>query len=267
MTILQPLLFGIVEGLTEFIPVSSTAHLLLLQHTLGIGSSEAMFAYLVLVQMGAIGALLIYFWRELWALARAFLARPYSTPGNRLAWLILVATIPALVAGAILHEAAQALFAEPLLEATIRLFTAAALLGLGEFLGKKSRDISEMTLVDSTTIGLFQVLAVFPGASRSGASIAGGLLRNLDRPAATRFAFLMSAPIMLAAGVYEAIGVWGSGLSGSLLAGLPLGLLVSGIVGWFSIRWLIQFVAGHSLYIFAIYCTAMGVVCLLLRAG
>ena len=264
MTILHSILFGVIEGLTEFIPVSSTAHMLLAQYVLGLAPTESMFAYLVLIQLGAIAALLIYFWKDFWELIKAFLAPPFSSVTNRLAWFIVIATVPALLAGVLLRDAVEGLFGNPLLEAGIRLLTAAAVLSGAEKLGQRSRQLESMTWLDAAIIGLFQVLAVFPGASRSGASIGGGMLRNLDRPSATRFAFLISAPVMLAAGIYEALGAIRSGLIGELLPVLPLGLLVSAVVGWLSIRWLINYVSGHRLYAFAVYCGAAGLLCLLL---
>lgn len=264
MTVFHSILFGLIEGLTEFIPVSSTAHMLLTQYLLGVPATESMFTYLVLIQLGAIAALLLYFWRDFWELIRAFFARPFSTPSNRMAWFILIATIPALLAGALLRDAVEGLFSNPLLEAGIRFLTAAAVLSLAERFGLRSRELGAMTWFDAAIIGLFQVLAVFPGASRSGASIGGGMLRHLDRPSATRFAFLISAPVMLAAGIYESLGAVRSGAIGELLPVLPLGLLVAGVVGWLSIRWLINYVGGHRLYAFAAYCCVAGLVCLFL---
>jgi undecaprenyl-diphosphatase len=264
MTILHSILFGVIEGLTEFIPVSSTAHMLLTQHLLGVPPTESMFTYLVLIQLGAIAALLIYFWRDFWELIRAFFAPPFTSAPNRLAWFIVIATIPALVAGVLLRDVVEGLFGNPLLEAGIRFLTAAAVLSLAERFGRRSRQLDSVTWLDATIIGLFQVLAVFPGASRSGASIGGGMLRGLDRPSATHFAFLISAPVMLAAGVYESLGAVRSGVMGELLPVLPFGLLVSGAVGWLSIRWLINYVSGHRLYAFAVYCCAAGLLCLLL---
>jgi undecaprenyl-diphosphatase len=264
MTILQSILFGVIEGLTEFIPVSSTAHMLLTQYVLGVPPTESMFSYLVLIQLGAIAALLIYFWRDFWALIRAFFAPPFRSALNSLAWFIVIATIPALLAGALLRDAVAGLFGNPLLEAGIRFLTAAAVLSFAERFGRRSRQLDSMTWPDAAIIGLFQVLAVFPGASRSGASIGGGMLRGLDRPSATRFAFLISAPVMVAAGVYEALGAIRSGVIGELLPVLPLGLLISGAVGWLSIRWLINYVSGHRLYAFAVYCCVAGLLCLLL---
>ena len=120
MSVVQALLLGIIQGLTEFIPVSSTAHLLIGQRLLGLGAGEAVFAFLVLVQMGTLLALVVYFWKDLWALVRAFPARPFSTPLNRQAWFILIATLPALLAGLLLRPLVQALFRAPLIEAAIR---------------------------------------------------------------------------------------------------------------------------------------------------
>lgn len=265
MSILQSLLFGVVEGVTEFVPISSTAHLLLLQHLLAIPASEDMFSYLVIVQLGAIGALLAYFRRDFGTLISSFFAPPFSSSANRQAWFVLFASIPALMAGVLLKDVVERYFGDPLLEAATRFFTAAAVLAIAERLGRRDRQLPAMTWLDSVVVGLFQVLAVFPGASRSGAAIGGGMLRNFDRPAATYFAFLMSAPVMLAAGAYETLGVLQRGALGNLLPVLPWGLLAAAVSGWFSIRWLIGFVGHHKLYGFAGYCGALGIVCLALR--
>jgi undecaprenyl-diphosphatase len=265
MTLFQSILFGLVEGLTEFIPVSSTAHMLLVQRLLQIPATDSMFAYLVLVQLGAIAALLLYFWRDFVGLIRAFFAPPFSTHLNRMAWLIVLATLPALLAGALLRDVVRVLFADPLQEAAIRFFTAAVLLGLAEWLGRQNRDLESARWLDALIIGLFQVLSVFPGASRSGAAIAGGLFRDLDRASATRFAFWLSAPIMLAAGGYESLGAVRSGAMAALGLALPVGLLVAAVVGWLSIRWLLNYVARHRLYAFSAYCAVAGLLCLVLQ--
>ena len=239
--------------------------MLVTQRLLGLPSTDSMFAYIVLIQLGAIGALLIYFWRDFWALLRALRSPPFSTAPNRMAWFMIIATVPALLAGALLRESVQVLFADPLNEAAIRFFTAAAILTVAESLGRRSRSLESMTWLDALIIGFFQVLAVFPGASRSGAAIGGGMLRDLDRASATRFAFFMSAPIMLAAGVYESIGVVSHGGMGILLPALVVGTLIAGAVSWLSIRWLIQYVGRHRLYAFAAYCALLGVFCVVLN--
>jgi undecaprenyl-diphosphatase len=266
MTILQSLIFGLVEGLTEFVPISSTAHMLFLQRLLGIPASDDMFSFLVIIQLGAIAALLVYFRKEFWALIASLVVRPFSTAQNRQAWFVVLATIPALLAGFLLKDLVMGLFADPLTEAATRFLTAAAILTLAERLGKQDRPLASMAWLDAIIIGAFQVLAVFPGSSRSGAAISGGMLRNLDRSAATRFAFLMSAPVMLAAGAYETLGLFQRGGLGNLLPVLPWGLLVAAVSGWFSIGWLIGFVGRHRLYSFAAYCAILAAVCIAVRS-
>jgi undecaprenyl-diphosphatase len=266
MSVLQSILFGLVEGFTEFVPVSSTAHMLLLQRVLAIQASPDMFSYLVIVQLGAIGALLVYFRKDFWLLTKSLFARPFSSTTNRLAWFVVLATIPALLAGYLLRDVVEGLFGDPLTEAAIRLLTAAALLGAAEWLGRRDRSLDSMTWLDAIVIGAFQVIAVFPGASRSGAAIGGAMLRHFDRGAATRFAFLMSAPVMLAAGAYEALGVLQRGALGALLPVMPWGLLAAAVSGWVSIRWLIGFVSQHRLYAFAGYCATLGIICLVARS-
>jgi undecaprenyl-diphosphatase len=264
MTLIQSLLFGLLEGLTEFIPVSSTGHMLFLQRILGIPAGNSVFAYLVLIQLGPLAALLAYFWRDLWSLVRAFVAKPFATQENRLGWYILIGTIPALLAGVLLKDVVQTLFRNPLSEAAIRFFSAAVLLLLAEWLGKRTRSIESMTWIDALLVGFFQVLAVFPGASRSGATISAGMLRQFNRPAATRFAFLLSAPVMLAAGLYESLAILRLGNFSALLPALGLGLVVASITGWLSIRWLLRYVSSHSLYAFAAYCGVLGALSLVL---
>ena len=182
-----------------------------------------------------------------------------------MAWFIIIATIPALLAGVLLKDVVQGLFQNPLFEASIRFFAAAILLFLAEWFGRRARNLDSMTWLDALIVGLFQVFAVFPGSSRSGSSISGGMLRNLDRPSATRFAFLMSAPVMLAAGGYESLGVFKMHGLSAFLPPLVVGFIVAGIVGWLSIRWLINYVSKNSLYVFAVYCAIIGVVALILQ--
>ena len=263
MTLLQSFLLGIVQGLTEFIPVSSTAHLLIAQKLLGIPANDAVFSFLILVQWGTLVSLFIYFRDDLWQIAKALFKNPLTADPDsptRLAWYLLIATLPALLIGYLLKDALETLFATPLLAASIRLFAAALLLALAEHYGRRVRDIGQMTWLDSLIIGLFQVFAVFPGASRSGSTIAGGMLRGFTRKAAARFAFLMSIPVMLAAGAYESLDLLHmSGLS-DFLPVLLLGFLTAALVGWIAIRWLMNYLSQHSLYSFALYCAALGTI-------
>ncbi len=265
MTFFHSLLLGIIQGLTEFIPVSSTAHLLIAQYLLGLPADDFAFAFSVLVQLGTLLALIIYFWRDWLALIKAFSARPFSTPENRLAWYIIIASIPALLAGLLLKDVVAALFRTPLVEACIRLFSAAILLAVAEYVGRRQRSLEQMTWLDALIVGLFQILSVFPGASRSGSTISGAMLRGFDRPAAARFAFLISVPVMLAAGGYETLGIMKLPGLPAFLPGLAVGFVAAAIVGWFSIKWLLNYLNRHSLYVFAAYCAVVGVLALVLQ--
>lgn len=265
MNIIHAFLLGIIEGLTEFIPVSSTAHMLIVQKLLNIPAGDAMFAFLILVQIGPLVALILYFWKDLLALIKAFFAKPFSTEENKLVWYIIIATVPALLAGILLKHVVEGLFKTPLFEASIRLLTAAVLLTLAEYFGKRARNLESMTWLDALIVGLFQILAVFPGASRSGSTISGGMLRGFDRPAAARFAFLMAIPVMLAASGYESLDVLKMQNLSSFLLPLAVGFIIAAIVGWLSIKWLLNYLNKNSLYVFAGYCAVVGVIVFFLK--
>jgi undecaprenyl-diphosphatase len=262
MTVFQSFFLGVLQGLTEFIPVSSTAHMLIGQKILGIPSSDAMFSFLVLVQLGTIVSLIVYFWKDLWELVKAFFGKPFSTPKNRLAWYIIIATLPALIFGYILKSIVENLFTTPLLEAGIRLLITAIVLSLAEWMGRRKRAIEKMNWLDALFIGIAQVLAVFPGASRSGTTISAGMACGLDRPSAARFAFLMSVPVMLAAGGFQSLELLKMSGLGSFLPLLVVGFIAAGIVGWLAIRWFLGYLNKHSLYIFAGYCAVIGLIVL-----
>jgi undecaprenyl-diphosphatase len=274
MNFFHAILLGIVQGLTEFIPVSSTAHLLITQNLLGIPADGAMFSFLVIVQLGTLVSLFAFYWNDLLSIARStfqafptMFTKPHNkwnlTPDTWLGIYIVVATIPALIAGYLLRDTVETLFRQPILQASIRLFTAATLLTLAEWLTKKNRTLESMTWFDAFVVGLFQIIAVFPGASRSGATISGGMFRGFDRPSAARFAFLMSVPVMLAAGAYEMLDVLQMPNLGEFLPLLAAGFLSAAVVGWLAIRWLIAYLSKRSLYAFAVYCALAGLACIL----
>ena len=263
MNIFQSVILGIIQGLTEFIPVSSTAHLLIGQKILGIPASDAMFSFLVIVQLGTILSLVIYFWKDLVDLVKAFFAKPFSTPENSLGWFIIIATIPALVFGYLLKSVVESLFKTPLTEAAIRLLVTSAVLVLAEWTGKRNRSLRKMKWLDAVIIGIAQVISIFPGASRSGTTISAGMVRGFDRTAAARFAFLMSIPVMLAAGGYQSLDLLKMSGVGSILMPLAVGFVFAALVGWLAVRWLLGYLSRNSLYIFAIYCAIAGALCLI----
>ncbi len=274
MNLFQSFLLGILQGLTEFIPVSSSAHLLIGQRLLGIPASDAMFSFLVLVQLGTVLALIVYFWKDLWRILLATLSSIKQLTRHdgkkldldaRLGWYIIIATIPALIFGYLLKSAVETLFKTPLLEAGIRLLITAVVLALADWLGKPHRTLEKMTWLDALLIGIAQVLAVFPGASRSGTTISAGMARGLDRSSAARFAFLMAIPVMLAAGGYQSLDLLKMSGLGAFLPMLAVGFATAALVGWLAIKWLLNYLNKHSLYVFALYCAALGVTVLIIQ--
>lgn len=270
MTLLHALILGIVQGLTEFIPVSSTAHLFITSYLLGLPADDRTFAFNVIVQLGTVAALLLFFWKDYWQIVKAFFLgiknrKPFEDFHSRLGWLVIVATIPAGLVGLALKPFVQSMSGDPLLWAGIRLLFTALLLAAVEYFDKKSRTLEDATWVDALAVGFFQVLAIFPGASRSGSTMAGAMFRGFDRPSAARFALLMSAPILLAAGLYETVQVILLPNTTEFLPVLVTGFISSAVVGWFAIRWLLIFLRQHSLYVFSAYCFIAGVVIFLLK--
>jgi undecaprenyl-diphosphatase len=267
MTFFHAFILGVIQGLTEFIPVSSTAHLLIGQALLNIPSSDKIFSFNVIIQLGTVFALLLFFWKDLWAILQAFLDgilhnKPFETHDSLVGWLVIVATIPALIVGFLLKDVINVLFSNPILIAGVRLLVSAMLLGLVEYLGSQNRKLESASWMDAVVIGFFQVLAIFPGASRSGSTIAGGMVRGFDRPSAARMAFLMSAPILSAAGLYESVKVILMPGTTEFLPYLLVGFITAGVVGWLSISWLMNFLRDHSIYLFAGYCAVIGCICL-----
>lgn len=267
MTFVEAFILGIVQGLTEFIPVSSTAHLLIGQQLLGIPADGAMFSFLVIVQLGTLVSLFAFYWKDLLHIVRTSLKSIGNTQYavRTLGFYIILATIPALLVGYVLKDNVEELFKQPMREASLRLFLSAGLLALAEWLTKKNRTLDSVTWFDALFIGIVQIISIYPGASRSGTTISGGMFRGLDRPSAARFAFLMSVPVMLVAGGYEMLDVLKMPALGEFLPLLAVGFVTAAIVGWFAIKWLIDYLSKSSLYIFAAYCAALGAIVFFLR--
>ncbi len=269
MNVLQAIILGIIQGLTEFLPISSSAHLVIAPFILSWQiNPEIAFTFNVLVQNGTLIAVVIYFWNDLWSIIKSFAqglvsGKPFSHPNARLGWLLILATIPAGVFGLLVKPYVEMAFGSVAATAGF-LFLTAALLLIAELLGKRQRDYSEITWRDALVMGLFQALAIFPGISRSGSTITGGMLRHLDRRTSARFSFLMSIPIMLAAGIFESLDAIRYPL---LLNSLPLiliGFVSAAVVGYISIHWLLGFLQKRSLASFAIYCFILGVITIVL---
>ncbi len=268
MTLLQSFILGIVQGLTEFIPVSSTAHLILIPWLFGWTFDEnARFVFDVLLQLGTLAAVIVYFWKDVWHITRDVVSgvmkgKPFGTVEARLGWLIAVATVPAVIAGLLFKDFFERLHGSPVIVAAILIGTAGLLL-VSEQLGRRTRSLDSLTWLDALVIGVAQSLALFPGVSRSAATISGGLVRDLERPAAARFSFLMSIPALIAASAVAVKDLIALPNTREYLPALALGALTAAVVGFVSIRWLLNYLSGHPLNLFAWYRIGAGVLCVI----
>jgi undecaprenyl-diphosphatase len=269
MTIPQAILLGIVQGLTEFLPVSSSAHLVIVPWLLGWDLDPAYaFAFNILVQMGTLVAVLVVFASALRDMLRAVfdglrLRRPFEDPRARVAWLLVLATVPAVVAGVLLHDVVEAAFGSPT-AVFVFLFITGAMLAAAERFGRPERPLTSLRWPDAVVVGAAQALALFPGISRSGSTISAGLVRGLLRPEAARFSFLMSIPVMIGAGLVGLKDLADLSPDAGLLLPVAVGFVTAAIVGYLCIRWLLRYLAGHRLTVFAVYCFAVGSLGLLL---
>jgi undecaprenyl-diphosphatase len=270
MSILQALILGIVQGLTEYIPVSSTAHLILVPWLFGWNLDiQTKFVFDILVQWGTLVGVVVYFWHDIWAIVRAMLdgliqRRPLGTTEARLGWYVIVATIPAVIFGLVLKKYVEELYSQYLIIAVIVILAAGLMLAAERF-GKRTRQADDMTAIDAGAIGLWQVLAFAPGVSRSSATISGGMLRHLQRADAARFSFLISIPALLGAGIIALKDLFSvPGLLSSLALPLAVGFVSAAISGYFSIRWLLSFLQRRSLNVFTIYRLVFGIICIVL---
>jgi undecaprenyl-diphosphatase len=266
MDYLQSAVLGVVEGLTEFLPVSSTGHLTIAEKLLGLDVQDtSVTAYTAVIQMGAILAVVVYFWTDIWRIARAWvggLAKPElrGQLDHRMGWYVIVGTIPIGIVGFALRHVIED-HLRSLWVVAVALIAWSAVLVYAERRGRQKRGEKDLTLRDALVVGAVQCIALVPGVSRSGATISSGLLLGLDRVAATRLSFFLSIPALLAAGLFELPSAFGENISvGQVL----VGTVVAFVVAYATVAWLLRFVAGHSIAKFVPYRVAVGVVLLVL---
>jgi undecaprenyl-diphosphatase len=268
MTYVQAIILGFLQGIAEFLPISSSGHLVLLPSILGwdIPADQA-FAFNVLLQAATLLAVLSFFFLDLFKIFSAVLMavkqKSLSDSNAQLGLFTILATIPASVVGLALNGLIEKFYNNP--QATsIFLIGTAAFLIIAEKAGKRDRGIEDLTWKDAFWVGVFQIFALFPGISRSGVTITGGMLRNLDRTSSARFSFLISVPLLVAAG---ANGLYKFILLPETTSSLPVflvGSVTAAIVGYISIKWLLNFLKNRSLYTFAIYCVVFALFNLLI---
>jgi undecaprenyl-diphosphatase len=260
---------GVVEGLTEFLPVSSTGHLTIAEKALGLQVDDpAVTGYTAVIQMGAIAAVVVYFAKDIWNIIRAWTLGLVRSEyrgqlDHRMGWYVIVGTIPVGVVGLLAKDLITGDL-RSLWVVAVALIAWSGVMWLAERVGRQDRPERSLRLVDAVTIGLAQALALVPGISRSGATISVGLLRGLDRVTATRLSFFMSIPALLAAGVFELKDTF----SGDIGPGQAIvGVVVAFVVAYASIAWLLRFVAHHTIAWFVPYRIGLGVLLLVLLSS
>ncbi len=271
MLIFQAIVLGIVQGLAEFIPVSSSAHLIIVPWLFGWNDPVLdSLSFDVALHLGTLVALLVFFAAEWVILIRAAIAsirerRIDGDPNRRLAWLIVIGTIPGGIAGILFESKINDLFHQPntpiqpsaMIAVAILLALVGLLLYVVDRVARHIRDMEQTNLRDAILVGLAQALAIFPGVSRSGSTITAGLALDLKRDTAARFSFLLSAPIIAGAGAKSLLEVYSSFRSGALtpseLLLFPIGFAAAAISGFFCIKLLLAYLQRHSMNVFVYY--------------
>lgn len=262
--ILQAIVFGVIQGLTEFIPISSTAHLRVIPALMGWGDKGA--AFTAVIQMGTLLATFIYFWRDITDLTKGFLnalkTKNFSDPYAKIFMLIMIGTIPIIIAGLGLKDFIKS-GARGLYVISGSLIILAIILFIAEKISKHKKEFSEIGVKEGLFIGFAQMVALIPGSSRSGVTITAGLFAGLKRDVAARFSFLLSIPAITLSGLYELYDEREILLNENLIP-LIIATVVSGIVGYYSIAFLLNFLKTRSNLLFIIYRIITGIIILVL---
>jgi undecaprenyl-diphosphatase len=273
--ILKAAVLGIVQGLTEFLPVSSTGHLVLTEKALGVSQDEFGLTFDAAIHLGTLTAVLIYFRATFYDLlrdgARSLLARTWDlTPHSRLAWLLVIGTIPAGIAGLLIENTAEDTFRSPELVA-VMLILFCAPMALAERLGRQSRGLESATPRDALLMGVAQSIALVPGVSRSGITISAAMFARFRREQAAVFAFLLSGPIIAAAGGKQLFDIARgkteqSSLDNPLLV-YAVGLVTAAVVGYMAVALLVRYLRINPLHVFIVYRVVLGIAILGLVAA
>ena len=255
-----------VQGLTEFVPVSSSAHLVLVPWLLGW--EHPSLAFDTTLHLGTLLALLLYFWRDVWSILGAWLEGwrrlSWQDPNARLGWLLILANVPAVAAGLALENVFEALFGAPNFVGFALLITG-ALLAITELLGAQLKGLEKLGYAAASVIGIAQAISISPGISRSGATIAAGLAMGYTRESAARFSFLLSIPIIAGAGLTQFLTLVRHGdVAGASGLALAAGFAAALISGYLCVKFLLSYFRRGSLYVFAVYCWLFGLMTLAL---
>ncbi|HEU4658240.1 MAG TPA: undecaprenyl-diphosphate phosphatase [Capillimicrobium sp.] len=266
MSTLEAIVLGIVQGLTEFLPISSSGHLRIVPAFLGWEDPGA--AFTAVIQLGTMAAVLVYFRRDLWNIATAFVRElrvPHArrTPEAKLGWYIAVGTIPIVVLGVLFADQIESGARDLYLTGSMLIAFSFVMLA-ADRVARQDRHIERVDARDGLFIGFAQALALIPGVSRSGATISAGLLRGFDRAAAARFSFLLSVPAVVGSGLFELRHIGEEG--GAPVGATVVATLLAFVSGYAAIAWLLRYLATHDLRVFVAYRIPLGILVLVLAA-
>ena len=270
MSWLEALVLGLVQGLTEFLPISSSGHLRIVAGF--FFGNDAGAAFTAVTQLGTEAAVLIYFWPDIWRLVTAWVAGLRSKRARgldyRLAWYVIIGTLPISILGVLLKDAIEGPARNLALIGT-SLIVFGLVLAAAEKYGRQRRPVESLTLRDGVLMGCAQALALLPGVSRSGGTVSAGLFLGLTRPAAVRFSFLLAIPAVTAAGLFSLPDIAETGGPGAQPSALQMivATLVAFVTGYASIAWLLKFVENHTVYVFVWYRVLLGLLVLLAVSG
>lgn len=274
MSIIEAIILGIVQGITEFLPISSTGHLTLAGKIMGLISDknpEHWTSFIAVIQLGTMISIFVYFWKDLWNIFIEFLQNNFQkrlkyseqSLNSKLGWMIIAGTIPIVVVGLLFKDMIEGALTKNLYVISGSLIVLAIILAIAEKTAKFKKDIKDVTMLDSILIGLAQAVALIPGSSRSGTTITGGLFLGLKRDVAARFSFLLSVPAILASGLLqlkESLAF----INYDLALNLIVATVVSGISGYLAIDFLLKYLKKNSTFVFIFYRIALGVLILVL---
>ncbi len=274
MSIFEAILLGIIQGLSEFLPISSTGHVTVAGKLLNLISSEhpeRWTAFIAVIQLGTMFSVLIYFAKDLFLIVRDFLRDNFlsrkkfslQSLNSKLGWMVIAGTIPVVVIGLLFKDSIEGAITKNLYVISFSLIGLAIILAIAEKIANFKKDMDNITIKDSIIIGIAQAFALIPGSSRSGTTITGGLFLGLKRDVAAKFSFLLSIPAVLASGLFELIHSLDY-LTADMALNIIIATLVSGISGYLAIDFLIKFLKKHSTFVFIYYRIAIGLFILIL---
>ena len=274
MSLIEAIILGIVQGITEFLPISSTGHLTLAGKFMGLISEENpehWTSFIAVIQLGTMLSIFVYFWKDLLNILTEFLQNnlqnrvKYSeqSTNSKLGWMIILGTIPIVVIGLLFKDLIEGALTKNLYVISGSLIVLAIILAIAEKTAKFKKNIENVTILDSVLIGLAQAVALIPGSSRSGTTITGGLFLGLKRDVAARFSFLLSVPAILASGMLQLVESL-KYINYDLTVNLIVATIVSAVSGYLAIDFLLKFLKKNTTFVFIYYRIALGVLILVL---